>query len=131
MYIDIELRCNLIKSISVTIENLMECVTIEIDIERSKNIIISCVYRSPGTCMDTFMNKLFGVFDKWNENKVQIIYGYFNIDLLNPNGNKRISVFTGTLYSKGLFPVITKHSRITKNTAKLIDNIYIYIYIYI
>ncbi len=124
LYVDTALRCNLIKSMSVTIENLLECVTIEIDIERSKNIIISCVYRSPGICTDTFMNKLFGMFDKGNENKVQIICGDFNIDLLNPNGNKRITDFTDSLYSKGLFPVITKPSRITKNTATLIDNIY-------
>ncbi len=70
------------------------------------------------------MNKLFGMLDKWNENKVQIICGDFNIDLLNPNGNKRIIDFTDTLYSKGIFPVITKPSRITKYTATLIDNIY-------
>ncbi len=120
LYVDTVLRCNLIKSMSVTLENLLECVTIE----TSKNIIISCVYRSPGICTDTFMNKLFGMLDKGNENKVQIICGDFNIDLLNPNGNKRITDFTDSLYSKGLFPVITKPSRITKNTATLIDNIF-------
>ncbi len=43
LYVDTALRCNLIKSMSVTIENLLECVTIEINIERSKNIIISSV----------------------------------------------------------------------------------------
>ncbi len=56
-------------------------------------------------------------------------WGDFNIDLLNPNRNKRITDFTDTLYSKGLFPVIKKPSRITKDTATLINNIYIYIYI--
>ncbi len=78
LYVDTALRCHLIKSMSVTIENLLECVTIEIDIETSPNIIISCVYRSPGICTDTFMNKLFGMLDKGNENKVQIICGDFN-----------------------------------------------------
>ncbi len=43
LYVDTELRCNLIKSMSVTIDNLLEYVTIEINIERSKNIIISSV----------------------------------------------------------------------------------------
>ncbi len=43
LYVDTELRCSLIKSMSVTIDNLLEYVTIEIDIERSKNIIISSV----------------------------------------------------------------------------------------
>ncbi len=57
MYGDAALRCHLIKSMSVTTETILECVTIEIDIERSKNRIISCVYRSPGTCTDIFMNK--------------------------------------------------------------------------
>ncbi len=124
MYVDTALRCNLFKSMSVTIENLLEYVTIEIDIETSTNIIISCVYRSPGICMDTFMNKLFGMLDKGNENKVQIICGDFNIDSFNPNGNKRITDLTDSLYSKGLFPVIIKPRRIIQNTATLIDTIY-------
>lgn len=64
------------------------------------------------------------MLEKWNENKIQIICGDFNIDLLNPKGYKRTTDFIDTMYSKGRFPVITKPSRITTDTATLIDNIY-------
>lgn len=124
LYVDTALRCSLIKSMSRTIENILECLTIEINIERSKNIVMSCVYRTPGTSIETFMNKLVGVLDHYNENKVQIICGDFNIDLLNPNGHKKTTDFLNMVYSKGLFPVITKPSRMTIDTATLIDNIY-------
>nr|XP_055059783.1 uncharacterized protein LOC129443303 [Misgurnus anguillicaudatus] len=124
LYVDTALRCKLIKSMSLTIENILECLTIEIEIERSKNIIISCVYRTSGTCIDTFINKIVDILEKKNENKIQIICGDFNIDLLNPKGHKRTTDFINTMYSTGLFPVITKPSRITTDTATLIDNIY-------
>lgn len=64
------------------------------------------------------------MLEKWNENKIQIICGDFNIDLLNPKRYKRTTDFIDTMYSKGRFPVITKPSRITTDTATLIDNIY-------
>lgn len=77
----------------------MECLTIEIDVEKSKNIIISCVYRTPGTCLDIFKDKLAGMFDKLNDKKVQIVCGDFNIDLLNPNGQQILLIqCTATAY---------------------------------
>lgn len=64
------------------------------------------------------------MFDKLNDKKVQIVCGDFNIDLLNPNGHKRTTDFIHTMYSNSLFPVIIKPSRITTDTATLIDNIF-------
>ncbi len=55
---------------------------------------------------------------------MQIICGDFNIDLLNPNGHQKTTEFIQTMYSNSLFPVITKPSRITIDTATLIDNIF-------
>ena len=42
-------------------DNVMECVTVEIEIERAKNIIISCVYITPGSCIETFTEALVGL----------------------------------------------------------------------
>ena len=39
---------------SLVVDNIMECVMVEIEIEKDKNIIISSVYRTPGSCTDTF-----------------------------------------------------------------------------
>lgn len=93
LYVDTALRCSMVNCMSNTIENILECLTIEIDVEKSKNITISCVYRTPGTCLDTFKDKLAGMFGKLNDKKVQIVCGDFNIDLLNPNGHKRTTAY--------------------------------------
>ena len=50
--------------------------------------------------------------------------GDLNIDLLNPNKHKKTDEFINTLFSIGLFPLITKPSRITNHSATLIDNIF-------
>ena len=51
VYVDTALRCRIVKNMSDTIYNFIEYLTIEIIVEKSKNIMISCVYRTPGTCL--------------------------------------------------------------------------------
>jgi hypothetical protein len=125
LYVDTALRCTMLKSMTINIDDILESLTIEITVEKSKNIIISCVYRTPGSCLDTFTCKSEAMFANLNHNKVHIICGDFNIDLLNPHGNNNTIDFINTMYSNSLFPLITKPSRITKDTATLIDNIFI------
>lgn len=67
---------------------------IEIDTEKANNIIISCIYRTPGSCHDTFNEKLAAMFSNISDRKVQIIGGDFNIDLLNPNGHQKTRLYT-------------------------------------
>lgn len=88
-------------------------VTIEICMEKNKNIIVSCVYRSPGSNIDTFKEWMEETFTKTSQ-KVMFICGDFNIDLLNPNNHN----------SLGLYPQITRPSRITSHCVTLIDNIF-------
>lgn len=54
----------------------------------------------------------FGVF----------IFGDFNLDLLKCNEN--VSDFINLMHSFSLFPSITKPTRVTNNTATLIDHIW-------
>lgn len=56
--------------------------------------------------------------------KVMFICGDFNIDLLNPNNHKMTEDFINTVFSLGLYPQITRPSRITSHSATLIDNIF-------
>lgn len=83
IYVDSALRCNMLSSMSTTIEGIMECVTLEIHVADSKNIIISCVYRTPGSCLDTFNQKLNSISGNVKKNKVHILTCDFNVDLLN------------------------------------------------
>ncbi|XP_051919919.1 uncharacterized protein LOC127599747 [Hippocampus zosterae] len=125
IYVDKALKCSKIERLTNTIENLMECLTIEIHNKKASNIIISCIYRTPGTCINTFNKKLTDMLSYYNDKKTRIIGGDFNIDLLNPNRHKKTTDFINTMYSNSFFPVILKPSRITVHTATLIDNIFI------
>ena len=125
LYVSTDLRCRGVKSTTNNIENIMECLTIELNIEKSKNIVISCVYRNPGSCLDTFVKALDNMFCNLNNNKIHLVCGDLNVDLLNPHGKSKITAFIDSMYSNSLFPVITKPTRITKDTATLIDNIFI------
>ena len=52
---------------SDTIDNIIDYITIEITAEKSKNIMISCIYRTPGTCLDIFNKKLASMFENLNK----------------------------------------------------------------
>lgn len=56
--------------------------------------------------------------------KVQIVCGDFNIDTLNQRVLKNTSEFINIMYSNHLCPLIDKPSRITPETATLIDHIF-------
>lgn len=108
---------------SMVVDNLLECVTTEICLKKKKNIIVSCIYRSPGSNIDTFKDWMEEAFTKTSQ-KVMFICGDFNIDLLNPNNHKMTEDFINTVFSLGLYPQITRPSRITLHCATLIDNIF-------
>lgn len=88
LYVDSSLQCNIMASMSITIENILECVTVEIRMEKQKNIIVCCIYRTPGSSLDIF-NEFVGNMFNSNGNKTNIVCGDFNVDLLNPGGHKK------------------------------------------
>ena len=53
----------------------------------------------------------------------EYICGDFNIDLLKYKIHQNTSRFVDMIFSLGLFPLITKPSRITQHSRTLIDNI--------
>ncbi len=76
---------------------------VEINIEKSKNITISCVYRTPESCLDTFNNKMVGMYNNMNDNKMLCVCRDWNVDLLNPSEHKNTTDYIDTMYSLGLF----------------------------
>ena len=106
---------------SMVVNNILECITIEIYKEKMKNVIISCIYRTPGSSIELFTEWMEEAFSKISH-KTIFICGDFNIDLLNPNKHKVTDDFVNTIYSMNLYPKITRPTRITSHT--LIDNIF-------
>lgn len=123
LYVDKNLNYKVVEEMSTVVDNLLECVTIEICLEKKKNMIVSCIYRAPGSNIDIFKDWMEEKIGKINQ-KVMFICGDFNIDLLNPNKHKMTEEFINALYSLSLYPKITRPSRITSHCATLIDNIF-------
>ena len=66
------------------------------------------------------MEEMFGNF----KNKILYVCGDFNINLLKEDMHVQTRQFLDTMFSMGLFPLITKPSRIMSHSATLIDNIF-------
>lgn len=64
-----------------------------------KNVMLSCVYRTPGTNVTTFNEKMEEMLNKMGTEKVKIVCGDFNIDLVNPLELKTTTEFINTMYS--------------------------------
>ena len=47
LYVDETLHCKQVKNMSKGIDDKLEFITVEIEMEKAKNIIISCVYKAP------------------------------------------------------------------------------------
>ncbi len=87
IYVDNRMKYKVVENMTVVIEDLLECITVEICMERTKNIIVSCIYRTPGSNIEIFNEWMERMFTKTGQ-KIMFICGDFNIDLLNPKSIK-------------------------------------------
>ena len=98
---------------------------IEICKPKEKNVIVGIIYRPPNQNPRDFISDLDHLLSKISkENKLCYILGDFNLNLMNPNCHQPTSIFLDLMYSNMLFPLIMRPTRITSNTATLIDNIF-------
>lgn len=78
-----------------------------------KNILISCIYR-------TTISELYEI----HKEKMIFVCGDFNIDLMKSNEHAKTKEFVDIMFSLSFYPLIGKPSRIIKDSATLIDNIF-------
>ena len=118
----VEITCHKAK------DDAFEALTIEITCPVTRNLVISCMYRPPGTDPKCFNNEL-DIFlvslSKCINKKIYCLVGDFNLNLLNLDAHCPTSDYFNLLTSNCLLPTITKPTRITERTATLIDNIFI------
>ena len=60
---------------SLVIDNLLECITIEVCFKNQNNTVISCVYRTPNSDLDIFNEKINDILSKARGNKDIYICG--------------------------------------------------------
>ena len=106
----------------------IETIFIEIDkmqFCKDRDIVVGVVYRPPDTDIKEFnqimaesMSLLCG------EKKLIYLMGDYNINLLNADKHALTQDFADIMFSHSFIPCITKPTRITNNSATLIDNIF-------
>ena len=111
--------------LTVFIPHVLEFV--EVQINSKKSIIIGVIYRpntQPRADLDEFTDNIYTITSKIStENKHAYIMGDFNIDL-KFRTHEKTNDFINSMITKGYLPLITKPTRITAQSATLIDHIY-------
>ena len=110
-----------------TINNLqfkhIEQISIELKVQR-KNLLVSSLYRPPNTNVTEFNEEYENLLRKMQATKLDIVIGLdHNLDLLKIENHKPTQDFFNINIDNQLFPTITKPTRITANTATLLDNL--------
>lgn len=102
LFVNSDLKCKPIECMTVAVDDLMECVTVEIEMERSCNIVVTCIYRIPRTMIETFTDAIDDILSKAKGKKTVCTCGDYNIDLLNVSSHKASSDFFEFMYGRVL-----------------------------
>ena len=124
IYVSHVLKFKLLSELSENIDDVYECVSVEIATVKSKNITITCLYRPPGTNIELFNYYLELLLGKVNQDKTFFLVGDFNININNSESHSGSNNFIDLLSSLGLHPLVIKPTRISFDSVTLIDNIF-------
>ncbi len=133
IYVHKKHEFNIRQDLSLFIEGEFETIFIEVESRQGKctnkcrKTLIGEIYRIPNTSLPASVERYDNIISKLtSHSSYDIIVGTdSNLDLLKIQEHKPTSDFFDNCVSSGLIPVITKPTRITHNTATLIDNLYI------
>ena len=108
----------------------IECVFVEINQHKKKNIIIGAIYRPPNgdhTTIGMFNMELHNILKTINNEKSKLVLlaGDYNLDLLKHDKHRPTSDFLNNLLSFSFYPTINYPTRISSNSSTLIDNIFV------
>ena len=87
---------------------MLECITLELLFENDKSVIISCVYRAPGTDLDVFTDYIEELL-KSLKNKSICLCGDINTDLLKYDKHHVTKEFMDLLFSYCLYHLYLIH----------------------
>ena len=123
LYIKQYLQCSLIKQFSTSIPMLLEQFAVEITFHGSKNVIISCMYRSPNGDFNK-LNEYVDMFFNYNKINAIVVCWDINVNRLNHGQHYLTDNFLDILHGYGLHTSITQPTRITIHSATQLDNIF-------
>ena len=123
LYVSEKYTSSLLQDVSMCHPSL-ECVCVEA--QRDKNtFFLASIYRPPNSNINDFIDKISTILDYISSKtyKAVYIFGDWNLNLLNQNTPHLID-FLSLMYNNSLLPMTTKPTRVTDNTASLIDHIW-------
>lgn len=122
LYVSSSIKYKLRSDLCIANSNFESCF-IEIENTNTRNTLVGVIYRSH-TAIDHFVADIGPIFDKLtSEKKKCYIMGDFNIDLLKDDSDKPTHEYLNLVYSYSFIPTIYKPTRITEQSATIIDNI--------
>ena len=116
------------KHLKIFEEKLAESTYIEVTAKSGKQYVIGSLYHSPNTTENTLIDHLKETVYKIQTEgqRKEVILGMdHNMDLLKSQHHTPTQHFLQTVLDCNMLPTITRPSRITKNSATLINNIFV------
>ena len=111
--------------LNYTVEGIIESIVVEIERKGKPNILVCELYRIPNSNFEIFYDTVKILLDKIKvEHKEFVLLTDQNLNLINCDHKNTFDFVELTLVN-GLIATIKLPTRITTNTATLIDNIYI------
>ena len=105
--------------------NDYESLCVEVISETSRNIIVHALYRPPTGKINAFKDHIKNIIkNKSSFNKSVYFIGDININIFDYDVNKHINNFFNVFFQSGYIPLINKPTRVTKNSATSIDQIF-------
>ena len=109
-------------------EKSLETIYVEITAKDGRKIIVGSLYRPSNVSTLPLQNHIINTMNIVRKEKGQknVILGMdHNNDLLKAHVHTTTQEFLSSMMDSGLLPTITRPTRITKNSATLIDNIFV------
>ena len=123
-FIHTSIQYNLRTEISAC-NNDNENLVIEIQMPKTKNILLNITYRPPSGEVQSFIKYLESFFEmRYQENKKIYFIGDFNLDSLKYNESNNIKSVFDIFIRNSIIPLITKPTRVTQTSETIIDHIF-------
>ena len=107
---------------TTNVDDIMECLTVEIVSKNKNNVLVYCIYRAPGSCITNFTEIVSNLLrGTKNQRKNVILYGDYNINLMQYNSHNSTKEFVDMMFSFALYHIINKLNKITIDSATLFD----------
>jgi len=126
LYVNNKLNYKICDDLEAFVPGEFESLFIEVHDVANKNVIVGEIYRVPNTSEQKTIDMYETIIKKIQSRKLNTIIGTDqNFDYLKIDQHKNIQDLFNIFLNNGLVPTITKPTRITSNSATLIDNLYV------